>query len=296
MSFSDVSAVTSHFATPNEGFTTTTSGIVASGGATVGLNSVSGLTNGSVFVGVVEPGGSKEQIFTGTVDVSSSSITGVVWLKGDNTQHASGVNIVDYVKGLLNMADQDGTLKAGAVDNAAVLASNVVTTAKLADDAVTASKLDGIDKSSLTTDSNPYKFSVYRSTPQNVGVADTKIQFNGENFDTNSNFDSSTNYRYTAPVAGFYFFAANILVTTAGTGTSIVLNFYKNGSKGAGVPSGVRQDVGAGLAPGAQICGLIQLAKDDYVEVFVGTGAAAKALDNTDAGNNNFSGFLVSRT
>lgn len=43
--------------------------------------------------------------------------------------------------GILTHADQDGTLKAGAVDVAAVLASNVVTTAKMADGAVTPSKL-----------------------------------------------------------------------------------------------------------------------------------------------------------
>ena len=45
------------------------------------------------------------------------------------------------VDGLLVSHDQDGTLKAGAVDNAAVLASNVVETAKIKDGAVTAPKL-----------------------------------------------------------------------------------------------------------------------------------------------------------
>jgi hypothetical protein len=47
----------------------------------------------------------------------------------------------DLATGLLVSLDQDGTLKAGAVDNAAVLASNVVTTAKIADASVTNAKL-----------------------------------------------------------------------------------------------------------------------------------------------------------
>lgn len=47
----------------------------------------------------------------------------------------------DLIDGVSTSLDVDGTLKAGAVDNAAVLASNVVTTAKLADDAVTPAKL-----------------------------------------------------------------------------------------------------------------------------------------------------------
>lgn len=46
------------------------------------------------------------------------------------------------VDGLLVSHDQDGTLKAGAVDNAAVLATDVVETDKIKDGAVTAAKID----------------------------------------------------------------------------------------------------------------------------------------------------------
>src|SRR3954469_12721139 len=99
MSFSDVSGASKYFVTPNEGFSTTTSGTVASGATSVGLNSVAGLTNGSVFVGVIEPAGTKEQIFTGVVDTSGSQITGVVWTKGSNIDHATGVSVVDYDTG-----------------------------------------------------------------------------------------------------------------------------------------------------------------------------------------------------
>jgi hypothetical protein len=147
---SNVTSVTSHFATANEGFSTTTSGQVLASAATVGLNSVAGLVDGSVFVGVIEPGGTKEQVFTGTVDTGGSQISGVIWTKGTNVTHSSGVSIVDYDtgtafnmmrKGILVSLDQDGTLKAGAVDSATVLASNVVITAKINDDAVTDAKL-----------------------------------------------------------------------------------------------------------------------------------------------------------
>lgn len=150
MSFSDVSSVTSHFPTANEGFANTTSGSVSSGATIVGLNSTAGLTNGSVFVGVIEPGTVKEQVFTGIVDTGGTQITGVVWTKGTNIDHASGVSVVDYDtgtafnmmrKGILVHSDQDGTLKAGAVDVAAVLANNVVETTKIKDANVTYAKL-----------------------------------------------------------------------------------------------------------------------------------------------------------
>lgn len=118
MASSNVSAVTNHFPTANEGFTTTLASTILSGAATVPLNSTSGLTNGTVFVGIIEPGQAKEQTFTGTVDTGGAQITGVKWTRGTNADHTAGVTIVDYVsgtgnnmftKGILVEHNQDGT-------------------------------------------------------------------------------------------------------------------------------------------------------------------------------------------
>lgn len=122
MAFSNVSAVINHFPTVNEGFTTTLGvGGVLSGGTSIPITTTSGLTNGSVFVGIIEPGEVKEQTFTGTIDVGGSQITGVKWTRGTNVDHLAGVTIVDYVtgtainmiiKGLLTVINQTGGLKA----------------------------------------------------------------------------------------------------------------------------------------------------------------------------------------
>lgn len=100
MASSDVSTVTNHFSTANEGFITTLSSTILSGAATVPLTTTSGLTNGKIFVGIIEPGTvGKEQTFTGTVDTSGNQITGVKWTRGTNTGHNAGVTVVDYVSG-----------------------------------------------------------------------------------------------------------------------------------------------------------------------------------------------------
>jgi H-type lectin domain. len=147
----NVSALTSHFPNPQDGFTTTASGSISSGAATVGLSSTGDYSNGDIVVLIVDPADvDKKQVFVGTVDISGSQLTGVKWVGGVNQAHSSGATIVDYydaahvkmmTKGLLVSLDQDGTLRAGAVDNAAALASNVVETAKINDDAVTAAKM-----------------------------------------------------------------------------------------------------------------------------------------------------------
>lgn len=120
---SDVSSVVNYFPTVNEGFTTTVGvGGVLSAGTAIPLTSTSGLTNGSIFVGIIEPGEVKEQTFTGTVDVGGSQITGVKWTRGTNVDHLAGAAIVDYVtgtavnmmdKGILTVISQTGGLKSG---------------------------------------------------------------------------------------------------------------------------------------------------------------------------------------
>jgi hypothetical protein len=127
MASSDVSAVTNYFATPNEGFSTTLNSNILSGAATVPLASVTGLVNGKVFVGMIEPGLTNQQVFTGIVDTGGSQITGVKWTRGTNVAHASGVSIVDYVTGtafkmmstgIQKSLNQDGSLISTAVQTA----------------------------------------------------------------------------------------------------------------------------------------------------------------------------------
>jgi len=79
------------------------------------------------------------------------------------------------IDGILAHADQDGTLKAGAVDVAAVLASNVVTTAKIADGAVTVEKiedavLDAISTNTTNTVFNPGNSDWHDTADWNVDI------------------------------------------------------------------------------------------------------------------------------
>jgi hypothetical protein len=76
-------------------------------------------------------------------------------------------------------------------------------------------------------------FEAYVSAGQ--GLSDnvtTKINFDGVNFDTDSCYDNTTNYRFTPTVAGKYFVYTE-LTLTSDTNTDVVstiVNIYKNGS------------------------------------------------------------------
>lgn len=74
-------------------------------------------------------------------------------------------------------------------------------------------------------------FSVYRNTTQTItsGVY-TKVQLNAETFDTNNNFDSTTNFRFTPTVAGYYQINGKIGAGASTASTSMASAIYKNGA------------------------------------------------------------------
>jgi len=120
-------------------------------------------------------------------------------------------------------------------------------------------------------------FSAYLSANQTVSANTfVKIAFNTEEFDTNSNFDSTTNYRFTPTVAGYYQFNLSFF----GSGSAIAFgNIYKNGSN---VLSGSRADATTNISYGSMASYIIYCnGSTDYVEfygyvstgVFVGTNA-----------------------
>ena len=75
-------------------------------------------------------------------------------------------------------------------------------------------------------------FRAFRNTSQqsfNANTA-TKIQFNGESYDTDNCFDSTTNYRFTPNKAGYYEINLGVSFSGVNASTTKELTIYKNGS------------------------------------------------------------------
>jgi hypothetical protein len=74
-------------------------------------------------------------------------------------------------------------------------------------------------------------FSAYRATNQSISSATwTKVQCATEEFDTNSNYDNATNYRFTPTVAGYYQVSGTIDSTASAAYTACGVSIYKNGT------------------------------------------------------------------
>ena len=70
----------------------------------------------------------------------------------------------------------------------------------------------------------------YTSTQTLANATATKVQFNSELFDTNSDYDNSSNYRFTPTVAGKYVVGLKIKYNNSQS-CRIFSMIYKNGSE-----------------------------------------------------------------
>ena len=71
-------------------------------------------------------------------------------------------------------------------------------------------------------------FSAYQSVGQTIAVNSyTKVSFQTEEFDTNSNYDNATNYRFTPTVAGYY--QINSSLSFNSPVAQVWIGVYKNG-------------------------------------------------------------------
>ena len=134
-------------------------------------------------------------------------------------------------------------------------------------------------------------FFAYRTSTQSVTAGTTtKVQLNGELFDTHGCFDSTTNYRFTPTVAGYYQFNATLgIFGNNGSQSNVVLR--KNGSD----YSNTLQVVGAGTAARITNSTLAYMnGTTDYMEMF-GVGASGTVEFIGGADSTQFSGVLVRR-
>lgn len=141
----------------------------------------------------------------------------------------------------------------------------------------------------------PAKFSVSNNSGGTVAAtfAQTKIVLAHEIFDSGNNFDSVTNYRFVAPLAGFYYFTASV-------GFFVVDNIlcqsylYKNGSLAKSGNTVINKLGGNGFFV-STVSGLIQLAASDYVELYGAANSGSTSTVNTGDAITFLDGWLVSQ-
>lgn len=166
--------------------------------------------------------------------------------------------------------------------------NNSVVTTNITDDAVTPAKISALDVAQNPI-YNPYKFRAYLAANiTSVAATVTKMPLAAELFDTNSNYDALTNYRYTVPVSGFYFLQGQMATTT----TRAELTILKNGAE---ISRG-NDFTTASTNNSPAVSTFLQLTVGDYVELHYFTTSATTINGDVNGSLTWFCGFLVSQT
>lgn len=138
-------------------------------------------------------------------------------------------------------------------------------------------------------------FYAYPSGAQSISNATaTKINLQLKRFDTNTNFDNSTNYRFTPTVAGYYLISGSVCVGSLVNNTAVIPLIYRNGQSWA-ISSSLSSST---VTPIGVVTSLIYLnGSTDYVELYVYQNSGTSqnttigAFANSDA--TFFQGVLV---
>lgn len=118
------------------------------------------------------------------------------------------------------------------------------------------------------------------------------IAFTVSEFDTGSNYSTST-YRYTAPVAGKYFFGVRFYASIRSGGVRVLHNHWRvNGSNvlDATMGGGTGGDGGYSAHPTVHDTCILSLNANDYVEFY---NASRSSTGNFDLENGYFYGHLI---
>lgn len=232
-----------------------------------------------------------------TINANSSGSTKYDWiyLQANATNASTPDSAADNVINLytsrssLNTSDNGSPPTYGTLLGIVTVANGAssITNANITDKRSNATIGGAAGKVQATALANPYKFSVYVTGNQTVTASTfTKLTLNTKAYDTGTNFDATTNYRFTAPAAGFYQMQG--AAQNNGNGAFAVA-LYKNGSLWK---QGTNSTIASGVSAGT-VSDCMQLATSDYVELWVYSGNTLIVAGQTLT---YMSGFLVATT
>ena len=146
-----------------------------------------------------------------------------------------------------------------------------------------------------TVMANGPAFSAYGNASQTIANnTTTKVQINTERFDTASCFDSTTNYRFTPTVAGYYQINGNVSFGNGVNNTGVYLLLYKTGT----TISTASGNASTNTYASPTISTLVQMnGSTDYLELYVlqvtGSSIPINATVIATGDGINFSGSMV---
>lgn len=145
----------------------------------------------------------------------------------------------------------------------------------------------------LTLNDNSPSFSAYVGTATSMTQNTfTKMGFDTEDWDDNTNYDAATNFRFTPTVAGVYLVQITATLSAINDTKSFLVSVHKNGSLYKQGGANINGSGGVVEATADVSCLVSMNGSTDYIEAFGFNTDTAQNLITTQA-KNHFSAFRV---
>ncbi len=268
------------------------SGASSTGYLTFGDGATSGrilYNHTSDYMAFIQNGSERMRIGDGNVGIGTTTFDSLLSIGTNGSTERDAINIgTNYPSGGTKTGKitwRDATNIVGQIDTSYDGTAVRMNIGSLYSSGYNSDDIMRIDPRGITKPKNPAFFARHSNSTQGTGV----IPYNSESYDIGSNFNTS-NYRFVAPVAGYYFFEAFTLMKNS-IGGDHRMQIRKNGARIHGSERIYHKPASTWWTLNCNT--FVYLAANDYVEAYI-PYIPNGGLIYGDTNYNGFFGFLVS--
>jgi hypothetical protein len=242
--------------------------------------------------------GSENATTQGTYHVTNDANVDLTHAAADGTNPRRDLIVLKIRDAFYSGANKDaqllivqGTPAGSPVDPSLASHPNNITLARVLIPAGSSSVTGGNQTDLRPKLGHPYKMRAKHTSAQSISTSvNTKVTLATEDYDPNANFDNASQYRYIAPISGYYHIIGKVGWSTVQATHTYFTFLYKNGSE---IARAVVQSVGSAVLS-SPVSDIVYLNATDYIELYCNTDGSGVSISGSASDNSYLAIHLLS--